>query len=396
MTKPPYPHPNYPYGWSRLTNDYLSQIEHYLYNANPPDPSVLRFPSFLDHLFTPFSRLQEVYLTLRWNPDGMLIRHQVRSWLTEAKAYTPELGSGQWQFIVASLTLVEILNYIVDNWDLHNPEWIPKIQLSSTWVALDQIVTEERIDFPLTAIVDKMGKGNELQEKAERDTAAIQTLRDELARRVGEDNVSPVLTKIEGEEGVNLTELLEDTLAETEKVQFPVQGAEGHIHHVDLDPEVVQSEKLRDELTEKCHKAVEDHINYTASLEGTSKEEIELKERYLKERIANERALDLKLQLRPVEPNGDTAPTPEAKEAAKKKVFDEIERSSQASRLQELRKRETALEENRILIAKELEGLLGEFLKQPHSCTDLGVTAVTLGNCPICAAKRQARKLLDG
>jgi len=378
MNKPTNPHPNYQYGWSLLTNDYLSQIEHYLYNANLPDPTVLQFPSFLDHLFRPFPNLQEIYVILRWSPNDRLQRHQVRDWLTRTIANMPRLAAGQWQLMVASLTLVEIMQYIVDNWDLHNPHWIPKEHLSPAWVALDQIVTDERVDFPLTEIVDNMGKGDELQEKARKDTAAIQTLRDELAKRVGEDQVSPVLTKVEG-------------------IQVPVQGAEGNIHHIDLDPEVVKSEKLRDELTDafqgtskeeteledspivtECRKAVEDHISYTASLRGTSKEEIEL----------TERALDLKFQTRDLKSDGDTAATPDEKAIAKKKLFDEIERqrdedlekniadaiddkvakkkifddieaSSQASRLNALHKREAELEEIYILTTKEMQEVGG-------------------------------------
>ncbi|KKM06016.1 hypothetical protein LCGC14_1748300, partial [marine sediment metagenome] len=149
MNKPTNPHPNYQYGWSLLTNDYLSQIEHYLYNANLPDPTVLQFPSFLDHLFRPFPNLQEIYVILRWSPNDRLQRHQVRDWLTRTIANMPR-SFGQWQLMVASLTLVEIMQYIVDNWDLHNPEWMPKDHLSPAWVALDQIVTDERVDFPLT------------------------------------------------------------------------------------------------------------------------------------------------------------------------------------------------------------------------------------------------------
>ena len=351
MNKPTNPHPNYQYGWSLLTNDYLSQIEHYLYNANLPDPTVLQFPSFLDHLFRPFPNLQEIYVILRWSPNDRLQRHQVRDWLTRTIANMPRLAAGQWQLMVASLTLVEIMQYIVDNWDLHNPEWMPKDHLSSAWVALDQIVTDERVDFPLTEIVDKMGKSDELQEQARRDTAAVKTIRNELAKRHGEDQVSPVLTKV----GDDLTE-------ELGKAEKGLVIGEGLILEAN---------------------------------QGTSKEEIELAEREEKlrewqkeNREVEERALDLKFQTRDLKSDGDTAATPDEKAIAKKKLFDEIERqrdedlekniadaiddkvakkkifddieaSSQASRLNALHKREAELEEIYILTTKEMREVGG-------------------------------------
>ena len=332
--------PNYQYGWSLLTNEYLFQIEHYLYSANPPTPSVLQFPSFLDHLFKPFPELEELYVNLRWSSTDRLQRHQVHGWLTRISANMPKVGVGNWQLMAASMTLVEIMQYIVDNWDKHQPHWMTKEQLSPVWVALDRIINEKTTGFPLTEIVDKMGKGDELQEQARRDTAAVQTIRDELAKRHGEDNVSEVLTKIEGEKD--------------------------------------------SPLVTECRKAVEDHINYTSSLKGTSKEEITGQEDVWPKRTAmvkkaqkiadamgttfdspkettkeeselEERALELKFQTKDLEPNGDTAPTPEEKEIAKKKIFDDIEASSKASRLQELHKREGELEEIYILTTKEMK-----------------------------------------
>ena len=351
--------PDDKYGWSLLTNDALFLIARHLYSGNPPTPITLDFPAFLDHLFLPFPGLRQVYLKLRWTGSDKLQRDQIQRWLIKVTANMPGSGLGRWHFMMASLTLVEIMQYIVDNFDNMTQYWVTRNHLEVTWnslydlsadetKALDDnlqaLAAESKPRFPLMDIVEQMGQREQFEAQACLDTEAIRNFHQALVDKFGEDQVSPILTLIEDDKP---------------KEKGRVYG-EGYIHDQIGLAEKEEALKAHQDEIRKVNDYIED-----IALGGTSKEEIELKERL--QTIQDEAEKD-GINLEPsdesitslkdhiaeeLESNGDMGPTPEQKETTKKKIFEEIELAA-STRMNELHKRNTKLEEQYILITKEM------------------------------------------